>query len=155
MSRGLKILLALSILLNVFLVCADAAAFLKWRRLIDEGTLRQPTQLAIAARTLDPKVHADLRNFMRARSGSIRTDFDAARQDRIQAAALASKPTFDRAAVSALLAKARGEEATGHAKSDDAVLDYMVNMTPDQRAKLAQGLKARPHHLKRTITSKD
>jgi uncharacterized membrane protein len=155
MSRGLKILLTLSIVLNVFLLCADAAAFLKWRRLMDEGMMRQPTQLAIAARTLDPKVHEDLRNFMRARSASVRADFDAARQDRIQAAALASKPTFDRAAVSALLAKARAEEATGHGKSDEAVLDYMVNMTPDQRAKLAEGLKARPRHLKRTITNRD
>ena len=155
MSRGLKILLALSILLNVFLICADAAAFLKWRRLIDEGTLRQPTQLAISARTLDPKVHDDLRAFMRSRSTAIKPDFDAARQDRAQAAALAARPTFDRAAVSALLAKARAEEASGHAKSDEAVLDFMVNMTPDQRAKLAEGLKARARHLKRTITNKD
>jgi uncharacterized membrane protein len=155
MSRGLKILLALSILLNVFLICADVAAALKWRRLLDEGTLRQPTQLAIAARTLDPKVHEGLRQFMRARSAAIRPDFDAARQDRVQAAAIASRPVFDRAAVSALLAKARAEEASGHAKSDEAVLDFMTTMPADQRAKLADGLKARPHHLKRTITSRD
>lgn len=155
MSRGLKILLALSILLNIFLICADVAAVLKWRRLMDEGTLRQPTQLAIAARTLDPKVHEDLRTFMRGRDGAIRPDFNTARQDRMQAAAIASRPTFDRAAVSALLAKARAEEASGHAKADEAVLDFMATMPVDQRAKLAEGLKARPRHLKRTVTSRD
>jgi uncharacterized membrane protein len=155
MSRGLKIVLALSVLLNVFLVGADVAAVLKWRRLMDEGTLRQPTQLAIAARTLDPKMHADLRSFMRAKDASIKPDFDAGRADRAQAAAIAAKPNFDRAAVSALLAKARAEEATGHAKADEAVLDFMATMPADQRAKLAEGLKARPRHLKRTVTSQD
>src|ERR1700744_4689876 len=118
MSRGLKIVLALSVLLNVFLIGADVAGVLKWRRLMDEGTLRQPTQLAIAARALDPKVHADLRNFMRGRDAAIRPDFNNGRADRLQAATVASKPTFDRAAVSALLAKARAEEASGHAKAD-------------------------------------
>ncbi|HEY3815066.1 MAG TPA: periplasmic heavy metal sensor [Caulobacteraceae bacterium] len=155
MSRGLKIVLALSVLLNVFLIGADVAAVLKWRRLMDEGTLRQPTQLAIAARTLDPKVHADLRHFMGARSTAIKPDFNVARQDRLQAAAIASAPTFDRAAVSALLAKARAEEASGHMKADEAVLDFMATMPPDQRAKLAEGLKARAPHLKRTVTSQD
>jgi uncharacterized membrane protein len=151
----MKLLLAASILLNVFLVCADVAAGLKWRRLIDEGTLRQPTQLAIAARALDPSVHESLRHYMRAHSAAIRPDFDTARADRVQAAAIASRPTFDRAAVSALLAKARAEEASGHAKADEAVLDFMATMPADQRAKLAEGLKARAPHLKRTVTSQD
>ena len=155
MSRGMKLLLALSILLNVFLICADVAAVLKWRRLMDEGTLRQPTQLAIASRSLDPQVHESLRHFMRARLADIRPDFNTARADRLQAAAIASRPTFDRAAVSALLAKARAEEASGHAKADEAVLDFMATMPADQRAKLAEGLKARPRHLKRTVTSRD
>ncbi len=155
MSRNMRLLLTLSILLNVFLICADVAGWLTWQRRIEDGALRQPTQLAIAARSLDPQVHVSLRHFMRAHLAAIRPDFDAARADRLQAAAIASRPNFDRAAVSALLAKARAEEASGHAKADEAVLDFMATMPADQRAKLAEGLKARPQHLKRTVTSQD
>jgi uncharacterized membrane protein len=144
MSRGLKLLLTLSILLNVFLVCAGVSAALWGKREFDEGKIRQPTQMQMAARTLDPAVHDQLRRFMRAKGETIRPDFAAARQVRAKAADLAAQPTFDRAGVSALLAQARASEASGRAKVDEAMLDFMATMSPDQRAKLAPGFKARP-----------
>jgi uncharacterized membrane protein len=144
MSRGMKILFTLSVLLNVFFLCACATIAFTWPRLLDEGTMHPPTPLAMAARSLDPAVHAQLRRFMRDRDAAIRPDFAAAREARARAADLAARPVFDRAAVSQELAKARGLEGQARAKVEESILDFMTTMAPDQRAKLAPGFRARP-----------
>jgi uncharacterized membrane protein len=148
MGRGLKTALVLSILLNVFLICGVVTAGIMGMRAINNGRLHPPTVMALAARKLDPAEHRKLRDFMEQKFAGIHPDFVAARAARVKAATLAAQPTFDRAGASAQLAVARAAELQGHAKVDEAVLDYMSTMPAEQRAKLAEGFKARPPRAK-------
>jgi uncharacterized membrane protein len=144
MNRGLKIGLAVSILLNVFLICAGFSAAVYAHRKFNNGALPQPSPLAIAARGLDPAQRERLRQLMRVDTNGRKTDFATAREDRRKAAELAAQPNFDRPAIEAQLAAARAADQQGHTKLDAAVLDFMQTLPLDQRVKLAPGLKAPP-----------
>jgi uncharacterized membrane protein len=151
MSRGMKTLLVISLLLNVFLLGAGVSALVFGKRLLHERAfINQPSPLNVAARSLEPEVRDKLKAHMRSQALTVRPDLMAARQARQQAAEQAAAPTFDRAAVAAKLAEARDDEARARIKLETSLLDFMQTMTPDQRAKLAPALKGRPpkppHH---------
>jgi len=145
MSGGMKLLLGVSLVLNVFLLGAAAsAAFFGKRWIHEHNQLGQPSPLTIAARSLDPAAHETLKTRMRAEALVVRPDLLAAREARRQAAELAAAPTFDRAAVAAKLAEARTDETRARVALEGTLLDVMQSLTPDQRAKLAPALKGRP-----------
>src|SRR3569833_1894589 len=61
MSGGMKLLLGVSLVLNVFLLGAAAsAAFFGKRWIHEHNQLGQPSPLTIAARSLDPAAHETL-----------------------------------------------------------------------------------------------
>jgi uncharacterized membrane protein len=145
MGNGAKIALAISLVLNLFLIGAGVSAFVFRERLLhDLHGLRPPTPLNVAARALDPDVRAKLRDAMRSAALTAKPDFVAAREARMKAAELAAAPTYDRAAVKAELVEARNSETHGRGLLDDRLLDFMGTLPPDQRAKLAEALKGRP-----------
>ncbi|MBS0295459.1 MAG: periplasmic heavy metal sensor [Proteobacteria bacterium] len=141
----MKLLLGISLVLNVFLLGAAASAVVFGKRWMHEHReLGQPSPLTIAARSLDPAAHETLKTKMRAEALVVRPDLLAAREARRQAAELAAAPTFDRAAVAAKLAEARTDETRARVALEGTLLDVMQSLTPDQRAKLAPALKGRP-----------
>jgi uncharacterized membrane protein len=148
MGKGLKVALAISVLMNVFLIGAAVSAIVFRERLLgDQHWFRSPpTPLNVAAHALEPDVRARLHDAMRTEALAAKPDFVAARQARLKAAELAAAPRFDRAAVKAELDLARQAEARGRGRLEDRLLDFMGGLSVDQRAKLAAALKGRPPH---------
>ncbi len=144
MSNGAKIALAISLVLNVFLVGAGVGAFVFRERLLHDQLKHAPTPLNVAARELSPDVRARLRDSMRSVALAAKPDFVAARQDRLKAAELAAAPTYDRTAVKTQLDQARDAETRGKNRLEDKLLDFLGTLPQDQRAKLAEALKGRP-----------
>jgi uncharacterized membrane protein len=144
-GRNLKIALAASVLLNVFLLGAGAstALFLNHKAEQRAAAMRRSTPLFVAARGLDPQSQDRLRVQVQAAAKDAWGDFQQAREARAAAAGLAGAPSFDRAAVEARMQAARDAELRGRVKLEKAVLDFMAPLPAEQRARLAPALKGR------------
>jgi uncharacterized membrane protein len=143
-ARGLKIALVASVVLNLFLIGAGVSGAVMVRHALKErALLREGTPLFTAARTLDPELQRKLRADMQASALQAVPDFNAAREARRRAARLAAAPTFDRRAVGAELAAADAAADRGRARLQNAMLDFMQSLSPDQRARIAPALAGR------------
>jgi len=139
-NRGLKIGLAASLALNLFLIGAVVAGLVVGQReLRARGFMRHPP-LFVAARTLPEADQQRLRDQMRSAADAARPDFRAAREARRQAVALASADNYDAEAVRAALARSNTLEVAGRSKLDARLTELMAGMAPEARKALAPSL---------------
>ena len=144
-SRNLKIGLAVSLALKVFLIGAGASAAYLAHHVAEEraAALRSSTSLFEAARGLAPADQQRLRVVIKDAAKDAWTDFKVARERRAEAAELGKAASFDPAAVRARLDAARQAETRGRLKLESAVIGFMQTLSPADRAKLAPALKGR------------
>lgn len=133
-----KILLGVSLVLNLFLVGALVGVLVISLRAMASADGRDP--LMSAADALTP----DRREAFRAMIGptllSLRPQLRDARMARHDAVAHFQAQPFNRAAASADFARARADDATARGRVEEALLDFAAKLPPDQRAAFARGL---------------
>jgi uncharacterized membrane protein len=144
MAPRLKVLLAASLLVNVFAAGAIGGGLLMltrpgiWRSLTAAPGAPRPIRAAGAAL---PAV--DRERFRQTMQQVIRDNRDLpriARENRETAAALFVQPHFDADAVSAALERARSADVTLRSRLEAAAVDFAATLPVEERTLLARGL---------------
>lgn len=141
MGRHGKLLLALSLTLNVFLIGAAAGGAYMWIRK-EPGVGARPA-LASAARLLEPPQRQAFRQALRQARSEARADADKARAARQELAGLLAAPTLDRAAIDARLAAIRNADMAVRSRIEGVVIGFASALSPDDRRKFVDGIRGR------------
>ncbi|WP_322071228.1 periplasmic heavy metal sensor [Paraburkholderia bannensis] len=146
-ARSLKVLIAGSVLLNVFLLGGIAGGAWRWfasRDVAQAPIAGQPAQraaLRFATDYLSPDRQQQFVDALKAARREGRDDARAARDDRRQVLDLLAAPNFDRTALDAALARTRASDIALRAKVESGVADYAATLTPEERVKFVEGLE--------------
>ncbi|MBS1165710.1 MAG: periplasmic heavy metal sensor [Proteobacteria bacterium] len=146
-SHAMKIALAISLTLNVFILGAAAGAWY-WR--LPPMLSPQPDQgLAGAAQALEPTQRQAFREILAKARHDAQPDSQAARDARDQLARLLSKADLDRSSIDAALDMTRAADVRVRARIEAAVIDFAESLDPKSRAILITGLASRGQILPR------
>lgn len=139
--KGLKAALAISVALNLFAAAALVTVTVGRDRVEERvEAQRKPGRegsFKSVMSTLDPAVRDQVRSRLREAAMAARPDFDAARAARRQAIDLAGQPSFDPAAVKALLEQSRTAELRGRARLEDNAVAVLGELEADDRKALS------------------
>jgi uncharacterized membrane protein len=145
-SRPLLIALIVSAALNLFLIGGIVGA-LSMRAQVPKTTVaalaaapRPP--LWTAGQGLSPEHRQGFRQTLREAGRRNQPAAKASRLERRAVWIAMQEPNFDAAAAKAHLAKARDLDAEVRANVDAAVVDFAAGLPADERAELADGLRA-------------
>ena len=142
--RTLLIALAVSLVVNVFVIGAAIGVVFGRGLGPQPGPAQRPNAIMAAADRLDPADRAAFRAMMQdevQREGPTQLD---ARMARRQVVAILSAPTFDRAAAGAALDKARADDIAVRKAVEDDMLDFAAQLDLQGRTALAEGLGRGP-----------
>ncbi len=144
MGGRLKLVLVASLVLNVFLVGAVAGAIIVRGRLAQMAAPpppRQPAGLMRGLQALAPDDRMAFRRAMRDRAATVEPILREARAARLQAVDEFARPTFDRAAALAALARAREAEGRARAQLEEGVVAFASGLPADKREALGLALR--------------
>jgi uncharacterized membrane protein len=144
--RLLKIVCAVSILLNIFLIAglmAGAARLHGRRGMMAAGTFR------IAGAELPDAQRDAFRQQMRDARLQARPIILQGKQARADAAALLRAPTLDQTALAAALARARTADVAVRTQMEARAVAFAASLPQTDRAKLADGLERRANGRRR------
>ena len=140
-GRGLKIVLAVSLAVNLFTVGAIGG-------LVYVGSRRQAARSAAignplvrAADALPPAEQETFRQMLRRHVVQDRPTIRDSRQARRRLMELLAAPAVDRAAVGAALAQARADDSAVRAHLEDGVADFVAGLSPTDRAAFVGGFR--------------
>lgn len=133
-----------SVILNIFLVgCLAGGAYrLFWS---DHATMarnhaKNQVGLRFAAENLSDEQQERFRDNIRQTRRQARPIILAGIEARHHVRELLKAPTFDRAAVSAEIAKVRESDVAVRVKVEESLINFAETLTTDERIKLAEGL---------------
>lgn len=142
-GRSWKVLVAVSVLLNVFLLGAIAGG--AWRWFAAHGMAHAPQAQRLALRfatdQLPPERQQQFLDALKSARREGREYARAGREDRREVLDLLAAPQLDRPALDAALARTREADSALRAQVETAVADYAATLTPEERAKFAEGLE--------------
>ncbi|MGV8929164.1 MAG: periplasmic heavy metal sensor [Brevundimonas sp.] len=135
--KTLKILLAVSVALNVFAIAAGTTLFVT-RAEVEERVEAQhrPGRTGSLMRLtdqLDPAVRERVRDTMRASALAARPDFEEARLKRRQAVEMVRTEAFDATQTRGLLEDSRAAELRGRSRLEADAIALLVTLEPDDR----------------------
>ncbi len=139
-TRTLKILCAVSILLNIFLLGAaiGGAVWVRARHpMIGAGSIR------VAGSDLPRDERRAFRRALRDARLEMRPTAMAGRQARDDAATLLNAPTLDQAKLGNALSRIRAADIAIRAHVEARAISFAATLPPADRAKLAQGIEQR------------
>ena len=146
-TKTLKILLGLSIALNVFALAGGSAlAILQHRSEARLDEMKRPgrdSPMQEIVRNLDPEAREQARAAMRDAATAARPDFEAARTARRQAIQLSQSEAFDAEAVTVLLATSRDAEQRGRAILEEGAVRTLSSLNPEDRKAMSVLLNRR------------
>ena len=146
-SRTLRIVCAVSILLNIFLLGAAIGGTV-WVRarhpMIGAGSIR------LAGSELPRDERRAFRRALRDARLDMRPTILAGRQARNDAAELLRAPTLDQAKLGEALARIRTADIAVRAHVEERAISFAATLPPDDRSKLADGIDRR--HARATET---
>lgn len=139
--RVIKILLAVSVALNLFAVAAGAAAWFTRTKVeaqveAQNRPVRGGPAMSVVAE-LAPASQDRVRQALRASALAARPDFEAARAARREAIRQAGVEPLDRAAIQSLLEQSRLAEMRGRARLESDALEILAGLAPAERVILA------------------
>ncbi len=140
-GKGIKIALAASVVLNVFLL-AGAATFFATDRAAEKATeeVRTP-RLSVPAveliQTRSPEVAEQVLADLRAVAMTARDDFHEARLTRREAIDITASDEFDAATVAALLERSRASEIRGRGRLESGAVEVLSKLQAEDRKALA------------------
>ena len=143
-SSKLKVALAASLALNLFVIGAVAGAAGMQARLskkVPESSTRgNASALMRAAEVLPEGKREQYHARLKAEGENAQSDFKAARAARVKASAMIAAPNFDQAGIAALLAEARSHDVRARTRFEDAVIQFAATLTPEERKVLGERL---------------
>jgi uncharacterized membrane protein len=140
-SRGLKIALAVSVALNLLVAGLVAGALLGREAGRRDAPALRLMGLEPFVRVLPPEARDDVRRRLEAEGPALLRDrAEIGRGLRQVQRALTAEP-FDREAVAQALARSRGAAMALQGRAHAALLASLEEMSPDQRARVAEGLE--------------
>lgn len=142
-ERGLKIALAISVAVNLFVAGVVVTGLAVGARHLRDRPYHDRPPVISMIRSLDEADRAAAEDTLRATALAARDDFEAARRLRSEAIAQAGAESFDRAAIEATLARSRASEAAGRMRLEGAMLDLLQSLDQDDRQRLAPALGRR------------
>ena len=147
--RNLKILLAVSVLLNVFVLAAICGGLLMGHRLMHEMGPGRGNPMMRAAQHMPEAEQQAFHRQMRAVAAQTLPAITEARAARNAAAdgLIAAKP--DTTKIKQALARARAAETLARGQMEDALVQFAVTLEPKARERLAEGLRRAPPRLGR------
>ena len=138
-GRGLKIGLAVSLVVNVFAI--GALGGLIYVRSLPARAPGNPNPLVRAADVLSPAQQAAFKQMLRQHVVQDRPTIRDSRQAKRRMLDQIAAPTFDRAAVSASLAQARADDVAVRMHLEEGVVDFAAQLSPADRATFADGFR--------------
>ncbi|WP_068090320.1 periplasmic heavy metal sensor [Novosphingobium rosa] len=138
--RSLRIVLLVSILLNIFLVAGGIAAFTRLQLkapMIGAGAMR------IAGADLPREERKALRQTLRAARKEVQPMVQDNRSRRDEAAQLLSAPVVDQPALLAALQKVREGDVALRAHVEERAVPFIATLPQADRVKLAESLQRR------------
>lgn len=143
----LKLILALSVALNLFAVAAGVTLYVTRAEVEQrvEAQHRQPRTGSpmMLVGQLDPAVRDRVRTTLRASALSARPDFEEAREKRREAVRIASSDAFDSDRVSTLLTESRQAELRGRGRLEADAVAVLGTLEPADRKALSEILTRR------------
>lgn len=139
-DRHLKLLLAISLIANIFLIGIGIGVGVMGARMLSDRMQMRGPAVWQAAQALPQEDRQMLRRMLRERAVTAAPYVRAARQARREAAQLIAAPNYDAAAVAAALARARTSETQARSEIDSAIISILPNLDPNRRAALAEAL---------------
>ena len=133
-----KILLGLSLTLNLFVIGAVAGVLILRQQILSHAIAGDPLMSAAAA--LSPARRDAFKALLSEKLQSVRPGLRDARMARRQAMAIMRSEPFDRAGASADLARARADDVAARETVEEAFLDFSAHLAPSERTALAKGL---------------
>jgi len=143
-SRRVRILLIVSLALNLFLAGLVASALVLGRNKPDERQGRRGPRAFWAAAEQLPEAKGDaLRQRLKQQAQASHALADEVRAARGDAAEAMSREPYDPAAVNAALERARTQEVVLRKSFDESVVRFAAELTPAERRVLAEALRRR------------
>jgi uncharacterized membrane protein len=148
-SSRLKIALAASLALNLFVIGAVAGAAGMQARLSkkapETSTRGNTSALMRAAEVLPEAKREQYIARLKTEGENAQADFKAARAARVKASALIAASDYDLPRISALLAEARTHDVRARTRFEDAVIRFAATLTPEERKVLGERLSPEYH----------
>lgn len=146
-AKTARILLIVSLTLNVFVLGAVAGGAFIWmrsdREMSAEATSKGGGRLAIAGATLPSEQRRAFRRALRETRRASRDLIEQSRESRREAKRLLTQDPVDQPAVNAALARARAADIALRARLENRVVAFAATLPPEQRAALAAALERR------------
>jgi uncharacterized membrane protein len=142
--RALKIGLALSLVLNIFLLAAVGGAILMRHKLMENRRADRPNSIISLSKDMPPQSRKAMRRVLREAVSATMPDLKAAHDARIAAADSLAAAKPDRALIDSNLQKAREAEMRARAGMETAAVSYALTVNPDDRALIAESFRRPP-----------
>jgi uncharacterized membrane protein len=141
--RFLKTLVAVSLVLNVFLIGSIVGGAYRVSGLFahQRANAEQPRGIRFAASDLSAERQQQLRDALRATRRESLPLVRQSRDARIDLAHVLAAPTLDRAALDDALARARQADVAVRARVEGTVAEFAATLTPDERMKLVGAME--------------
>lgn len=139
MTTRIKWLLAISLVLNVFLIGGIAGGVYRWWS-VGPQTAAVQRSLRMAAEALPAERRDTFRDTLRNARRDVQPTVREARESRRELARLLAAPQFDRPAVEAALGRARQADAIIRARVEREVVEFASTLPEAERSKFVQGL---------------
>ncbi len=153
MSAGMKWVLGLSLMVNVFLVAGGIAALAAVQHHIPDIP-KSPTGPAWedVEKQLSPTTRTHIREIVKAAALDTESDMTKAHELRAQAEQLAQAPHYDAARIVDLAEQARSYENMSRAKIETAMIQDMASLPVNDRGPVAVFVLRPGFHLRKLLT---
>lgn len=142
--RALKIGLALSLALNMFLLMAVGGAIAMRHHLMGEGRGARPNSIMRLAKDMPPESRKAMRQVLRSAVFASMPDLKSAHEARLTAADSLAAPQPDRTLIDANLQRAREAEMRARAGMESAAVTYALTLNPQERGYIAESFRRPP-----------
>jgi uncharacterized membrane protein len=144
-GRTWKVVLGVSLVLNVFLLGAIVGGAYQWfsAHRAAVGPLAQQRALRFAAQPLSPDQQQAFVDGLKNARREGRQFAREGREGRREVLNLLAAPQFDRGALDAALARTRAADSSLRAMVEGSVADFAATLTPQERVKFADSLRLR------------
>jgi uncharacterized membrane protein len=140
-GRAVRIAVAVSLLLNVFLVGGIAGGVYRWFSAERSVVAQQPRALRFAAEGLSPERQQQFTDDLQQTRRDGRALVKAGREARLEAARVLAAPSFDADAFDAALTATRNADIELRMRLERTIAAYAAQLSPEERVIFAQGLQ--------------
>jgi uncharacterized membrane protein len=141
--RAIKMLLAASLALNIFILGAAAGAGYMWWQARERPQAEAQRGLRFAAAELSPEQRRAFRQALAEARRRAADDTATARTSREAAARLLAAEPLNAAAVETELARVRAADMALRSRLEQAIVGYAATLSPADRERLVDGLRGR------------